>query len=147
MLLALLATQGTAAAWLTPALSRTAPGAAAAAFYYSYGSNENTFIVAGKSNSLPIALGALSAVDTTYILSTVERNFDDAEAYCAAHGGHLASWGADAEQKSVEDYFQKTTGYMMQGFFSSYGFGLRVSYGRLTARPRLAFGCGDLLMP
>jgi hypothetical protein len=56
----------------------------------------------------------------------VERNFDDAEAYCAAHGGHLASWGASAEQQSVEDYFSKTSGYMLQGFFSFYWFGLRV---------------------
>jgi hypothetical protein len=125
----------------------TALPAAPAAFYYSHGSSENTFIIAGKANSLPIALGALSAEDTTYILSTVEKSFDDAEAYCAAHGGHLASWGADAEQKSVEDYFQKTTGYMMQGFFSFYWFGLRVGFdspasSRGRGRPA---ACADVL--
>lgn len=101
--------------------------AAQGAFYYSHGSTNNTFIIATSSKNLPIALGALSAADTTYIFGSVPKTFDDAEAYCAAHGGHLASWGASAEQKAVEDYFAKTTGYMMQGYFSFYWFGLRVS--------------------
>ncbi len=99
--------------------------AAAGSFYYTEGSDNNTFVVA-SSGKLPIALGALSSEDTTYILGTVAMKFDDAQAYCAAHGGHLASWGALEEQSDVENYFQHVTGYMMQGFFTFYWFGLRV---------------------
>lgn len=111
---------------LTAPLFPTPCCAAAGSFYYSEGSNNNTFVVA-SSGKLPIALGALSSEDTTYILGTVAMKFDDAQAYCAAHGGHLASWGALAEQSDVENYFQRVTGYMMQGFFTFYWFGLRVS--------------------
>ncbi len=68
-------------------------------FYYTPGTDNNTFVVAPMAAAaldpqvLKIA-GALTSINTTYILNTNPMMFDDAQAYCNKMGGHLVSYGS-----------------------------------------------------
>jgi hypothetical protein len=47
---------------------------------------------------------------TTYLLNTKAMPFRDAQGYCNAQGGHLASWASYTEQFEVESAFTQMVG-------------------------------------
>jgi hypothetical protein len=73
--------------------------AAQGVFYYTPGTDNNTFVVTPMASAaldpqvFKIA-GALTSINTTYILNTNPMMFDDAQAYCNKMGGHLVSYGS-----------------------------------------------------
>ncbi len=68
-------------------------------FYYTPGTNNNSFTITPSAASASGDIvhniaGALTSINTTYILNTNPMVFDAAESYCNDMGGHLASWGS-----------------------------------------------------
>lgn len=61
--------------------------------------------------------------NNTYILNSTLADFDLAEAYCLASGGHLASFSSAAEQYDVEQFYIKK-GLLFPTYHKSYWFGL-----------------------
>jgi hypothetical protein len=72
-------------------------------FYYTPGVLNNSYtltpsITAASSDLVRNIAGALTSINTTYILNTNPMNFDGAQAYCNDMGGHLTSYGSSQEQ-------------------------------------------------
>jgi hypothetical protein len=59
-----------------------------------------------------------------YLLSTIKRTADEAEARCNRFGGHLATWSLLAEQQDSEHYFIKS-GFLIPAFHMHYYIGYR----------------------
>jgi hypothetical protein len=62
----------------------------------------------------------------TYMLSTIPRNFDGAQAFCNSQGAHLASFKTPQEQAEVEKYFWDF-GTLLPGYHTFYYMGLNVT--------------------
>jgi hypothetical protein len=71
--------------------------------------------------------GALTSINTTYLLNTNPMIFDDGQAYCNKMGGHLVSYGSSSEESDVVGYFTTSMGYLLAGNHSLYWMGLRSS--------------------
>jgi hypothetical protein len=69
--------------------------------------------------------GALTSINTTYLLNTNPMIFDDAQGYCNKMGGHLTSYGSSSEESDVVNYFTSSMGYLLAGNHSLYWLGLR----------------------
>jgi hypothetical protein len=76
--------------------------AATGVFYYTPGVLNNSYTLTSSSAASSAVVkkiaGALTSIDTTYILNTNPMNFDASQAYCNDMGGHLVSYGSSQEQ-------------------------------------------------
>ncbi len=63
--------------------------------------------------------------NTTYLANTQSASAAAAQASCQAQGGHLASWGSQAEQLAVEQAFAGPGGCLLGAYHGAYWLGLQ----------------------